>query len=107
MHSSKLPSNLRRLILIDGGWLQGMASPALVHTTVGRMLFHVFVEEIGEGKAQEHHANIYRNLIAAMAVTPPPVDTWEFARWPRLQGFVLRSAYAVAKYFLFSAALSA
>lgn len=75
---------LAPLILIDGGWLQGMASPALIHTTVGRMLFHVLAEEIGEGKSKEHHANIYRNLLAAMGVVAPPVDTWEFARWSRL-----------------------
>lgn len=76
---------LAPLILIDGGWLQGMASPALIHTTVGRMLFHVFVEELGEGKVKEHHANIYRNLLKAMGEEPPPVDTWEFARWSRLE----------------------
>jgi hypothetical protein len=76
---------LAPLILIDGGWLQGMASPALIHTTVGRMLFHVLVEELGEGKPEEHHANVYRDLLAAMEVEAPPVDTWEFARWPRLE----------------------
>ena len=75
---------LAPLILIDGGWLQGMASPALIHTTVGRMLFHVFVEELGEGKLKEHHANVYRDLLAAMGETAPPVETWEFARWSRL-----------------------
>jgi len=76
---------LAPLILIDGGWLQGMASPALIHTTVARMLFHVLVEELGEGKPKEHHANIYRNLLKAMGEEPPPVDSWEFARWSRLQ----------------------
>jgi Iron-containing redox enzyme len=75
---------LAPLILIDGGWLQGMASPALIHTTVGRMLFHVLVEELGEGKPKEHHANIYRDLLAKMGVNPAPVDTWEFAKWSRL-----------------------
>ncbi len=75
---------LAPLILIDGGWLQGMASPALIHTAVGRMLFHVLVEELGEGKHKEHHANVYRDLLKAMGENPPPVDTWEFARWPRL-----------------------
>ena len=75
---------LAPLILIDGGWLQGMASPALIHTTVGRMLFHVFVEELGEGKREEHHANVYRDLLAAMGEDAPPVDTMEFAQWPRL-----------------------
>jgi len=75
---------LAPVILIDGGWLQGMASPALIHTTVARMLFHVLVEEIGEGKPQEHHANVYRDLLAAMGEKAPPVESWEFARWPRL-----------------------
>jgi hypothetical protein len=75
---------LAPLILIDGGWLQGMASPALIHTTVGRMLFHVLVEELGEGKPAEHHANVYRDLLKAMGEDAPPVDSWAFARWPRL-----------------------
>jgi hypothetical protein len=75
---------LAPLILIDGAWLQGVASPALIHTTVGRMLFHVMVEEIGEGNSDEHHANIYRNLLAAMGEAAPQIDTWEFARWSRL-----------------------
>ena len=75
---------LAPLILIDGGWLQGMASPALIHTAVGRMLFHVLVEELGEGDYREHHANVYRDLLAAMGVDAPPVDSWDFARWPRL-----------------------
>ena len=76
---------LAPIILIDGGWLQGMASPALIHTTVGRMLFHVFLEEVGEGNPEEHHANIYRDLLAAMGEEAPPVDTREFAQWSRLK----------------------
>jgi len=75
---------LAPLILIDGGWLQGMASPALIHTTVARMLFHVLVEELGEGNPEEHHANVYRDLLAAMGEDAPPVDTMEFAKWSRL-----------------------
>jgi hypothetical protein len=76
---------LAPIVLIDGGWLQGVASPALIHTVVGRMLFHVMIEEIGEGNADEHHANISRNLLAAMGENAPPVDSWDFARWPRLR----------------------
>ena len=49
------------------------------------MLVHVLVEEIGEGKPEEHHANIYRDLLAAMGDAAPPVDSWEFAKWPRLR----------------------
>ena len=76
---------LAPVILIDGGWLQGMASPPLIHTIVGRMLFHVFFEEVGAGNAEEHHANIYRDLLAAMGEEAPPVDTREFAHWSRLR----------------------
>ena len=61
----EVTTQLAPLILIDGGWLQGIASPALIHSYVGRMLFHVLVEEIGEGKAHEHHANVYRDLLKA------------------------------------------
>ncbi|MEP9387751.1 iron-containing redox enzyme family protein [Mesorhizobium sp. KR9-304] len=75
---------LAPLILIDGGWLQGMASPAIIHTTVGRMLFHVFVEEIGEGNALEHHANIYRDLLHAMGISAPSIASREFIEWDRL-----------------------
>ena len=76
---------LAPLILIDGAWLQGMASPPLIHTSVARMLFHVFVEEIGEGKSEEHHANIYRDLLTAMGVSAPPVESRAFADWERLE----------------------
>lgn len=49
------------------------------------MLFHVFVEEVGEGKADEHHANIYRNLLTAMGISAPPVESLEFTNWDRLE----------------------
>lgn len=87
---------LAPLILIDGAWLQGVASPALIHTTIGRMMFHVMVEEIGEGRSEEHHANIYRELLARMGEAAPQIDTWEFARWSRLQD----SSYEVPTLWL-------
>jgi hypothetical protein len=76
---------LAPLVLIDGGWLQGMASASIIHTTVGRMLFHVFCEEVGLGNAAEHHANIYRDLLRAMGEDAPPVESRAFVDWPRLK----------------------
>lgn len=87
---------LAPLILIDGAWLQGMASPPLIHTSVARMMFHVFVEEIGEGKSKEHHANIYRDLLTAMGVSAPPVESRAFADWDRLDD----SSYEIATLWL-------
>jgi hypothetical protein len=76
---------LAPLVLVDGGWLQGIASPLLVHTPIGRMLFHVLIEEIGEGNEKEHHANVYRDLLRAMGVDAPPVESRDFAQWARLK----------------------
>lgn len=75
---------LAPLILIDGGWLQNVPNPNIIHTDIGRMLFHIFYEELGEGNPTAHHANIYRDLLAAMGEKAPPVETMEFAQWARL-----------------------
>jgi Iron-containing redox enzyme len=74
---------LAPLILIDGAWLQGIAAPPLIHRRVSSLLFHVFYEEVGEGDAAQHHANIYRDLLHAMGESVPQVHTREFAEWPR------------------------
>ncbi len=76
---------LAPLILIDGGWLQNVPSPNIIHTVIGRMLFRIFYEELGEGNPEAHHANIYRDLLAAMGEKAPPVETMEFAQWSRLR----------------------
>ncbi|MCZ6711767.1 MAG: iron-containing redox enzyme family protein, partial [Gammaproteobacteria bacterium] len=75
---------LAPLILIDGGWLQNVPNPNIIHTDIGRMLFHIFYEELGAGDPAAHHANIYRDLLAAMGEEAPPVETMEFAQWTRL-----------------------
>ena len=76
---------LAPLILIDGGWLQNMPNPNIIHTVIGRMLFRIFYEELGGGDPTAHHANIYRDLLAAMGEEAPPVETMEFANWSRLR----------------------
>lgn len=75
---------LAPLILIDGGWLQNIPNPNIIHTDIGRILFHIFYEELGAGDPAAHHANIYRDLLAAMGEDAPPVETMEFAQWKRL-----------------------
>jgi len=75
---------LAPLLLIDGAWLRGTPCPGLIQTTIGRRLFGVLYEETGEGEPSRHHANIYREMLAAMGVEAPPVHAEEFARWSRL-----------------------
>jgi hypothetical protein len=76
---------LAPLILIDGGWLQNVTHACLIHTQIGRTLFRIFYEELGEGDPTLHHANVYRDLLLAMGEDVPPVESIEFAHWPRLQ----------------------
>jgi len=78
-------TQLAPLILIDGSWLQGVTNSSIIHTDFGRRMFRIFYEEIGEGNAKQHHANIFRELLAAMGEYPPPVETIEFAQWNRLR----------------------
>ncbi len=74
-------AQLAPLILIDGAWLQGVTSAGIIHTPVGRKLFHIFYEEVGLGDPRGHHANIYRELLSEMGVKHPPFDSMDFALW--------------------------
>ncbi|MGB1220778.1 MAG: iron-containing redox enzyme family protein [Alcanivoracaceae bacterium] len=72
-------TSLAPLLLIDGGWLQGASHVNTLHSPVGQRLFKIFYEEIGEGSAALHHANIYRELLQSMGVELPGVADLDFA----------------------------
>ncbi len=69
------------IIMIDGSWLQGELRSDMIHTPLGRQLFHVFYEEVGGGDHNGHHANIFRAQLEEMGVVHPPFDSREFADW--------------------------
>jgi hypothetical protein len=78
-------TQLAPLILIDGSWIQNVTNPAIIHTSVGRMLFGILFDEVGLGDSRHHHANLYRELLAEMGGNIPPFDSMDFALWTGFQ----------------------
>ncbi|MBS0265140.1 MAG: iron-containing redox enzyme family protein [Planctomycetes bacterium] len=70
------------MILIDGAWIQHAAGASTSHTPVGSKLFHIYVDEVGNGDATMNHPNVYRELLAQMGIELPEFATLEFSRWP-------------------------
>jgi hypothetical protein len=70
---------LAPLLLIDGGWLQGVTGINTIQTPSGLKLYRIFFEEIGLGNASLHHSNIYRELLESMGVELPDVTSLDFA----------------------------
>lgn len=74
---------LAPLLLIDGAWLQGYTDLGCACSAVGRPLFRIFWDELGNGQRQLNHPKIYRDLLASMGITLAETGTWEFAFDPR------------------------
>ncbi|MGH9090339.1 MAG: iron-containing redox enzyme family protein [Acidimicrobiales bacterium] len=73
------------LTLIDGSWLRGYTDYQLASTEVGRLLFAIFWDELGNGRPELNHPRIYRELLEAMGVDLPPTGRREFADSPLLK----------------------
>lgn len=73
-------TQLAPLTYIDGAWVRKMVLPGIVTSNVGSILYHIYVDELGNGENALHHGNIYRNLIKNMAIDLPEFDSYEFAK---------------------------
>jgi hypothetical protein len=73
------------LTLIDGSWLRGFTDYQLASTEVGRLMFAIFWDELGNGRPELNHPRIYRELLEAMGVDLPPTGSIEFAESPLLR----------------------
>ncbi len=71
---------LAPLTMIDGAWLRAFVSAELVNTRVGSLLYHIYIDELGNGDTATHHGNIYRDLVASMGYDLPPFTSRDFAR---------------------------
>jgi hypothetical protein len=68
--------------LIDGAWLQGFTDYGHASSDVGRLLFQIYWDELGNGDLPINHTVLYRDLLEDMGIRLPHVATREFAQWP-------------------------
>jgi len=87
---------LAPLILIDGSWLQGFTDVELACSEVGRALFEIYWDELGNGKIELNHPKIYRDLLASMDVRLPQTGSWQFAQDTRIKD----NSYRLPVYWL-------
>ncbi|QSA95615.1 iron-containing redox enzyme family protein [Methylococcus sp. EFPC2] len=84
------------VVLVDGCWLQHQGEAAWQGDRVRRLLYRIYADELGAGRVERNHPNVYRALLASVGVDLPPFDSPEFARHDRL----LDSAFDLPVYLL-------
>jgi hypothetical protein len=87
---------LAPLIYIDGAWLRRMARAGIVNTFVGNKLYHIFLDELGNGDVDLHHGNIYHSLVHSMGYDLPNFVTQKFS----LSDIFKESAFKVPVFWL-------
>lgn len=83
-------------ILADGCWLQHFGEAARQDSRLHRLLFRIYAEELGDGRARWNHPAVFRNLLEDLKIYLPPATSPEFARHPSL----LDSAFDLPAYLL-------
>jgi len=89
-------------ILVDGAWLAGIPTAAEKLGPVRRQLLKIYVDELGNGRADWNHPNIYRRLLESQRLSLPDFTTDAFAQHPAL----LDSAFELPVYLLAMGLLS-
>ncbi|MDD2768242.1 MAG: iron-containing redox enzyme family protein [Methylococcus sp.] len=83
-------------ILVDGCWLAGIATAAESLDTLNRHLMKIYADELGNGRPERNHPNVYRRLLADLGIELPPFDSDAFAADPRF----LDAAFDIPIYLL-------
>jgi hypothetical protein len=83
-------------ILVDGCWLAGIATAAECLDTAGRHLLKIYADELGNGRPERNHPNVYRRLLDQLGIELPPFDGEAFANDPRF----LDAAFDLPVYLL-------
>jgi hypothetical protein len=89
-------------ILVDGAWLAGIATAAEKLDDIGRHLLKIYAEELGSGRPDRNHPNVYRRLLESLDFGLPAFDGEEFAHDPRF----LDAAFDIPVYILAMGQLS-
>ena len=83
-------------ILSDGAWLSGTPTAAEKMTPARRHLVKIYADELGDGRAEWNHPNVYRRLLASQQLTLPNFSTEAFAHHRAL----IDSAFTLPTYLL-------
>jgi hypothetical protein len=83
-------------ILLDGAWLASIPSAAEKLGPVRRHLLKIYVDELGHGREDWNHPNVYRRLLESQGLSLPNFTTEAFAHHPALLG----AAFELPVYLL-------
>lgn len=67
-------------ILVDGCWLAAVPTASENLGEVERHLLQIYADELGNGRPERNHANVYRRLLESLSLTVPEFETEDFAR---------------------------
>lgn len=84
------------MILIDGCWLQNSIFLQHDYPDISDLLFEIYCDEIGNGKLQQNHPFIFRQLLNSLSINLPPADSEDFIEY---HGFI-NSAFDLPVYML-------
>ncbi|PHM24564.1 iron-containing redox enzyme family protein [Xenorhabdus budapestensis] len=73
--------HLAPMILLDGAWINHYSQHNLINDEIGKLLFQIYSDEIGNGYIEKNHPIIYRNLISEMGIELPDIATLEFSEF--------------------------
>ncbi len=80
---------------LDGAWLRHI-TPDGPLATINELLFHIRMDELGDGDVSQNHANVYTDTLKSVNVYLPDLHTRAYADNPAL----LDSAYTTTVYLL-------
>lgn len=83
-------------ILVDGAWLAGVGTAAERLGDIGGHLLRIYADELGDGRCDWNHPNVYRRLLASEGLQVAPLDSAAFTG----DGRLLDAAFAIPTYLL-------
>jgi hypothetical protein len=80
---------------LDGAWLSHV-TPDGPLSTINELLFHIRMDELGDGNVEQNHANVYNALMQSVNLYLPDLHTRAYADYPAF----LDSAFPGAVFLL-------
>ncbi|HEX8161469.1 MAG TPA: LodA/GoxA family CTQ-dependent oxidase [Pyrinomonadaceae bacterium] len=67
---------------LDGAWLRGATPPGPLDE-VHELIFSIYMDELGDGRVEWNHCNVYTDLLKSVNIYLPDLHTREYADDPR------------------------